>query len=236
MKTKASIVFYVLIIGLLVLSSSCSKDDPLNVVVDVQGNVYKIVTIGEQTWMAENLKYLPEVVGPSTGSESTPYYYVYGYDGKDVNAAKATDNYRNYGVLYNWPAAMAGSTSSSANPSKVQGVCPKGWHLPSHAEWEQLTDYLLGANVAGEKLKEVGTAHWSNPNIATNESHFTALPGGHRDKSGAFNYVGTVGYWWSATEAYDNNAWYKDMTYNAKIVYSANTNEGLGFSVRCVKD
>ena len=236
MKTKASIVFYVLIIGLLVLSSSCSKDDPLNVVVDIQGNVYKIVTIGEQTWMAENLKYLPEVVGPATGSQTIPYYYVYGFDGKDVNAAKATDNYKNYGVLYNWSAAMAGSASSSASPSKVQGVCPTGWHLPSDAEWKQLTDYLLGANLAADKLKEAVTAHWNKPNTATNESGFTGLPGGYRTNSGELNYVGYVGYWWSATEGNASYPWYRDMTYNARNVYRGTTNEEVGFSVRCVKD
>lgn len=236
MKTNASIVFNILIIGLLVLSSSCSKDDPLNIVVDIQGNVYKIVTIGDQTWMAENLKYLPEVVGPATGSQTIPYYYVYGYDGKDVNTAKATDNYKNYGVLYNWPAAMAGTASSSANSSKVQGVCPNGWHLPSDAEWKQLTDYLLGANKAADQLKEAGNVHWNKPNTGTNESGFTALPGGYRNSSGAFDHFGYVGYWWSATEANPSHPWYRDMTYNASIVYRGSTKEESGFSVRCVKD
>lgn len=118
------------------------------------GQTYKWARIGEQVWMAENLRYLPEpdpskisgtsltLVGPGTGSENDPYAYVYGYDGTDVTAAKATANYQNYGVLYNWPAAMAESVSSSANPSGVQGVCPPGWHVPSHDEWTQLEQYV----------------------------------------------------------------------------------------------
>lgn len=148
---------------------------------DLDGDNYAVVTIGEQTWMAENLRYLPSVVGPDTGSEDVAgsYYYVYGYNGTDISEAKATENYDTYGVLYNWSAAMNGEESSEDNPSGVQGICPAGWHLPSKAEWTELTDYLGGGSVAGGKLKEIGTTHWSSPNTgATNETGFTALPGG----------------------------------------------------------
>ena len=203
------------------------------------GNVYKVVIIGNQVWMAENLKYLPEVVGPNNGSYTTPYYYVYGYYGTDVNAAKATANYSTYGVLYNWPAAMAGSTSSTANPSGVQGVCPAGWHLPSDAEWTQLTDYLGGTEVAGGKLKETGTTHWKSPNAAaTNETDFTALPGGGRnDYYGSFSGVGRGGYWWSASQGGTNYARDRTMSYDSSYVYrSYGNNKEVGFSVRCVRD
>ncbi|HLW09227.1 MAG TPA: SUMF1/EgtB/PvdO family nonheme iron enzyme, partial [Fermentimonas sp.] len=92
------------------------------------GNVYPTVTIGNQVWMAENLKYLPQVVGPATASETAPYNYVYDYNGTDVEAAKATENYSDYGVLYNWQAATE--------------ACPTGWHLPSDDEWRELTDFI----------------------------------------------------------------------------------------------
>ncbi|SDD19418.1 FISUMP domain-containing protein [Williamwhitmania taraxaci] len=165
------------------------------------GNVYHTVTIGSQVWMVENLKYLPSVVGSGTGSTTTPYYYVYGYNGTVVADAKATANYAIYGVLYNWPAAMNGAASSTVNPSGVQGVCPTGWHLPSDAEWTQLTTFLGGESVAGGKLKEIGTTHWASPNTgADNSSGFTALPGGYRNYGGSFYYIGYGGYWWSATE------------------------------------
>jgi uncharacterized protein (TIGR02145 family) len=204
---------------------------------DSEGNHYAVVTIGLQTWMAENLKYLPGVVGPGTGSETIPYYYVYGYNGTDVTAAKATSNFTTYGVLYNWPAAMAGSASSATNPSGVQGVCPAGWHLPSDAEWTQLTDYLGGESVAGGKLKETGTAHWNSPNTgATNETGFTALPGGYRDINGTFLSIGHHGFWWSATENYATNAWYRFMFYNYSNVVRLYGSKELGFSVRCVRD
>ena len=201
------------------------------------GNVYKFVTIGNQVWMAENLKYLPAVVRPATGSYTTPYYYVYGYDGTDKNAAKATSNYNTYGVLYNWPAAMAGSASSEANPSGVKGVCPTGWHLPSDAEWTQLTDYLGGTAAAGGKLKETGTVHWISPNTAaTNETGFTALPGGNRYGYGSFGRIGYDGRWWSASELDATNAWSRYMSSNYSNVTSYNYNKEVGFSVRCVRD
>jgi uncharacterized protein (TIGR02145 family) len=199
------------------------------------GNVYKTVTLGKQVWMAENLRYLPSIVGPETSSTTTSYYYVYDYSGTDVNAAKATSNYKTYGVLYNWTAAMAGSASNTKNPSGVQGVCPKGWHLPSDAEWTQLIDYLRGTSLAGGKLKETGTTHWTSPNNgATNQTGFTALPGGYCD--GTFHVVGIGGYWWSATEYDATDAWSLSLDNYTSNAGKSFLYKALGFSIRCVKD
>jgi uncharacterized protein (TIGR02145 family) len=200
------------------------------------GNLYKAVTIGTQTWMGENLKYLPNVVGPSTGSKTTPYYYVYGYNGTSVIDAKLTDNYITYGVLYNWPAVMNGASSSITNPSGVKGACPDGWHLPSDAEWTALIDYLGGKNVAGGKLKETGTTHWSRTNgLVTNETGFTALPGGYRI-DGIFSDIRNAGTWWSATEDTSDLVWVRSIGnyYNSVSRYSSK--KEYGFSVRCVRD
>jgi uncharacterized protein (TIGR02145 family) len=190
------------------------------------GNEYNWVQIGDQVWMAENLAYLPSVNMVADGSEDAAgsYYYVYGYDGTNVAEAKATDNYATYGVLYNWTAAM--------------NACPDGWHLPSDAEWTELTDYLGGESVAGGKLKETGTTHWASPNTgATNETGFTALPGGFRNINGTFNLVGYAGYWWSATEDNATYAWDRVMTYAASSnVNRSSNNKEVGFSVRCVRD
>ena len=203
------------------------------------GKVYKTVTIGNQVWMAENLAYLPSVNMVADGSEDAAgsYYYVHGYDGTNVTDAKATANYTTYGVLYNWTAAMDGEASSTTNPSGIQGVCPKGWHLPNDAEWTELTDYLGGTSIAGGKLKETGTTHWKSPNTdATNETGFTALPGGGRSKSGAFLGIGSPGYWWSATENNATSAWYRTMVYNNGDVGRYGIGKEFGFSVRCVRD
>jgi uncharacterized protein (TIGR02145 family) len=189
------------------------------------GNEYNWVQIGDQVWMAENLAYLPSVNMVADGSEDAAgsYYYVYGYDGTNVAEAKATDNYATYGVLYNWTAAM--------------NACPDGWHLPSDAEWTELTDYLGGESVAGGKLKETGTTHWASPNTgATNETGFTALPGGYRNNNGAFLNVGNDGYWWSATEDVATLAWSRYMYYNDSSVNRDGDVEEVGFSVRCLRD
>jgi uncharacterized protein (TIGR02145 family) len=203
------------------------------------GNEYNWVQIGDQVWMAENLAYLPSVNMVADGSEDAAgsYYYVYGYDGTNVADAKATDNYATYGVLYNWTAAMDGEASSTTNPSGIQGVCPAGWHLPSDAEWTELTDYLGGTSVAGGKLKETGTTHWASPNTgATNETGFTALPGGNRGSNGTFGDIGGGGSWWSATEYGATYARRRDMNYGYSGVYRDRYSKEVGFSVRCVRD
>ena len=181
------------------------------------GYVYKTVTIGNQVWMAENLRYLPSVVGPEIGSDTTPYYYVYGYNGTNVSEAKSTANYKSYGVLYNWTAACSS--------------CPNGWHLPSDTEWSELFDknYI-------RTLKEPGTTHWNSPNEATNETGFTALPGGLRYSNGVFGSIGLGAIWWSATEYNTYEAWYRCMPpYSIGNTRSIFIKES-GFSVRCVKD
>jgi len=176
--------------------------------------------------MAENLRYLPSVVGPGTGSNTTPYYYVYDYDGTDVNAAEVASNYSTYGVLYNWTAAVY--------------ACPTGWHLPSDDEWTELTDYLV--DNAGGKLKatgtiEAGTGLWYVPNAgSTNETSFTALPGGGRGSGGSFGSIGGYGGWWSATEGYPVGAWVRGMGYDFSDVGRSNNFKELGFSVRCLRD
>ena len=154
----------------------------------------------------------------------------------NVDDAKATANYNIYGVLYNWPAAMNEATSSDARPSGVQGVCPCGWHLPSDAEWTQLTDYL-GTRVAGGKLKASGTTRWDPPNSgANNETGFSAFPGGYRNADGTFVSMGEDADFWSATEYSSSHAWFRNIHFNDKDVGRNNYPRQTGFAVRCVKD
>jgi len=207
---------------------------------DYDGNAYNWIGIGKQAWMAENLKVthyadgtaIPLVEGKTAWDAlgiTDKAYCWYNH---------STSNGEIYGGMYTWATAMNGAASSTSNPSGVQGVCPAGWHVPSSMEWTYMTDYLGGKGVAGGKLKETGTIHWADPNTgATNETGFTALPGGYRNSNGhLFNLIGSYGYWWS-TSAYDaDNIYRRYMGYDYANVYSYFNSKNYGFSVRCVRD
>jgi len=193
---------------------------------DIDGNTYKTVTIGTQTWMAENLKVtkyndgtsIPNVTDGAAWSKlTTGAYCNYNNDPSKV----AT-----YGRLYNWHAVNTGK------------LCPTGWHVATDAEWTTLIDSLGGRNIAGGKLKETGTTHWYSPNTgATNETGFTALPGGYCTSSGAFTDIGKSGGWWSTADSGNNGSGYLYVGYNSSLVYGVvNYFTREGFSVRCVKD
>ena len=202
---------------------------------DPDGKNYPIVKIGNQTWMAANLAYLPAVNHPSTGYNSDPFCYVYGNEQTSVAEAKKNPNYSIYGVLYNWLAVMSGNVSSNSVPSGVQGICPTGWHLPSYAEWSVLTDYL-GSN-AGGKLKENGTSHWTGPNEdATNGTGFDAHPGGYRNTAGEFLETGNMSSFWSSTEFDKGLAYFQGLTYDSGDPTLDGSPSEYGFSVRCLKN
>ncbi len=211
-------------------------------------NDYETVIIGNQCWMAENLKYLPEVSGPEEQSYTEPYYYVNGYDGTNVNDAKASTYYNAYGVLYNWPAAV--------------NACPLGWHLPSDAEWTQLVDYVVAQgysnyygddpNGAGNALKSCrqvnsplgeDCATSEHPRWDSNNTHygfdefgFSALPGGNRSNNGLFYDIGLNGRWWSSSEGSSTGAWNRSMEYSSGNVTRNNIFKTFGYSVRCLRD
>jgi len=192
-------------------------------VTDADGNLYQTIIIGDQCWLRSNLRYLPSVDMPATESITEPYYYVYNYYGTNVEEAKANTNYSTYGVLYNWVAAIT--------------ACPAGWHLPNNTEWTELANYLGGASLAGGKLKEAGISHWISPNTeATNETGFTAHPGGDRQISGNFSNIKYFNKCWSSIEidAYGSNSW--NMHYNNGALSTEYQNKSRGFSVRCIKD
>jgi len=191
-------------------------------VADIDGNSYKTITIGTQTWMAENLKATKFNDGTIIPFASVPIMW---YAATSPVYCWYNSDSLGYGALYNWQAV------SSKN------VCPAGWHVPSDAEWSVLVTHLGGESVAGAKLKESGTAHWSVPNSgATNESGFSALPGGYRNSVSTFNSIKQRGYWWSSTEASSTEAYYRAMGYNYSNTDRTSAGKLSGFSVRCVKD
>lgn len=208
--------------------------------IDGDGNSYPVVTIGSQTWMAANLN-------TSRYSDGTDIPYI--TDSLEWGSQSVDDKsfcyYHDdpstgdvYGALYTWQAAMHDEEQSDQAPSGVQGVCPSGWHLPSAAEWDTLYHYYGGANLAGKALKEEGPEHWGELNEGTNESGFTALPGGMRIfPSGEFRYLGESGRWWSTTELLGGD--YASGNRFSNVINEIFTNafyKTNGLSVRCVKD
>lgn len=193
---------------------------------DIDGNRYKTVIIGTQTWMAENLKVAKYNDGTSIPNITDQIAWWKLTTGACCDYENTPLNSQIYGKLYNWYAVTTGK------------LCPKGWHLPSDAEWKQLETYLGGYKVAGGKLKETGTIHWVSPNTgATNETGFTALPGGYRDFNGKFSSINYLGSWWSATDSNDVrfNHWIICSIFNDLSSNGSSEKEG-GVSVRCVKD
>lgn len=193
---------------------------------DKDGNIYKTVTIGNQIWMAENLKTtkfrngdpIPNVIANTGWSVLTTGAYCW-YNNDAANKAV-------YGALYNWYVV---------NDSR--NIAPAGWHIPSDEEWIALTNFLQGSRQAGAKLKEAGLVHWSDPNSgATNSSRFSALPGGLRGKDGVFKNLNLIGTWWTNTEYTKSVGWYRYVDYGTSNIYGVSTYKASGFSVRCVKD
>jgi uncharacterized protein (TIGR02145 family) len=193
---------------------------------DNSGNTYKTIQVGTQTWMAENLKTvnyndgtaIPLVTNGATWvTLSTPGYCWYNNDRVTFRAI--------YGALYNWNAVNTGK------------LCPIGWHVPTDIEWSTLTTYLGGESLAGVKLKETGTNHWQVNTGASNESGFTALPGGSHNLYGTFFYsIGYQGEWWSSSEYTSASAYHRRMHCSTKEVSRSYVGKVFGYSVRCIKD
>lgn len=226
-NTKLWFYSSIMAISLLIITHGCSKDDDNNSLTDIDGNIYTSVTIGTQEWMVENLKVthfrngdpISNITDNAEWSNlATPGYCWYNND----QAA-----YKNpYGALYNWYAINSGD------------LCPSGWHLPTEAELTILNDYLGGENIAGGKLKETGNAHWASPNSgATNESGFTALPGGCRiDVNGLFIDLAHGGYYWSSTQYNASDARYHYLNSDDAVCHLTYGGKTAGHSVRCLKD
>jgi len=200
--------------------------DSTGTVTDIDGNVYQTVRIGNQWWMAENLKVTHYRNGepiPNVTDNSSWYALL---SGAYCDYNNDVSNVATYGRLYNWYAV-----------SDSRNIAPAGWHVPSDAEWQSLVDYLGGDAIAGGKLKEAGTTHWLSPNTgATNESGFTALPGGYRYSGGSFFNMGYYAYFWSSTENNSYTAWGRYLSCNYSQVGRNYFKEQVGFSVRCVRD
>lgn len=199
---------------------------------------YNTIQIGDQTWMAENLKYYPnepvEISLPGIESPTDPYYYVYGFDG-DAGGAETLQAFILGGTLYNWAAALDGEEGSDTSPSGV-GICPEGWHIPSGAEWGQMITAV--GDDAGTILKD--RLWWQEEDggiDSTNDLGFNARPGGMRNSTTPY-YSGllTNGYWLTSDDVGTGEMRVVSMAYNASGVEFINLPRENAVSIRCVKD
>ena len=212
------------------------------------GNSYCSITIGEQEWLAENMRYLPSVNIVNDASVADAKYYVYDYYGTNVDEARENPNYSEFGVLYNWQAA--------------QTACPAGWHLPSDAEWSQLEVYLQNNgynsddfidtdndrathNVIAKSLastsgwvdcSDENTPGWLQPK--NNTSSFNGKPAGCKNHTRVFSDKGERTWWWStSTQSGDSDsAWDRRLKYDIEELSKTHNHKSIGVSVRCVRD
>lgn len=198
-----------------------------NILKDIEDNEYETVFIGNNCWMAENLRtglyadgsIIPNVTNDNDWGNLTSGAWVF-YDNEKQHKFP-------FGKLYNWYAT-----------DNNRKICPEDWHIPTNQEWETLIDHLGGANEAGGKMKETGTDFWLTPNLdATNESGFSGLPGGIRVADGSFFNIGYSGDWiGSSRENVDSVKIYR-LWYNDSNVYSFGIDgfgKESGYSVRCI--
>ena len=195
---------------------------------DADGYNYPVVQIGDQVWMAENLK-------TTRYRNGDPITEQWAYNDDANNAAK-------YGRLYTWYAA-----------TDSRGIAPAGWHVPTDAEWTILENYLIAngynydGTTTGNKIAKAlaATTDWNTYTetgapgadlTKNNSSGFTALPGGGRYGDGAFDYIGFLGYWWSSTESYTTSAWDRSLNYDYYPLSRSIDSKSYGFSVRCLRD
>ena len=231
-----------ILLTLVILACNEPEDMELIEIIETSGTFidsrdnheYKWVKIGNQIWMAENLAYLPSVNHVKPDSTNLPHYYVYEYDGTDVNDAKATSNYVVYGVLYDWKAALDAS--------------PAGWHLPDDAEWKQLEiDLGMTQEEVNEDIfpydrgNDQGTqmktkSGWHNNGNGTNSSGFSGLPGGFYFSTGEFSFIESFGFWWSSSESSETCSWSRGLGYNKNSISRNSNLKNNGFSIRCIKD
>jgi uncharacterized protein (TIGR02145 family) len=236
-----SLFFASLIIILMTVSlSSCEKDNDAPIgnsdavfnpsleygtMTDQDGNTYKTITIGDQIWMAENLRTKKYVDGTKIShvKDHTAWFEKASGAYCSYNNTENADSIRTYGLLYNGYALASGK------------IAPEGWHIPTIEEWNIMIDYLGGNSVAHGHLKESGLVHWNSPNTdADNLSGFTALPGGFRECM-EFMEHSRSGWWWTASGVNPNIRTVVLDYYYGEVCYAMQTNN-KGLSIRCVKD
>ena len=231
--------------GTITVVTACGS---VSSVSDIDGNPYSTVSIGNQCWTKENLRVrryndnteikfdksggtAGNLSGQTWSGLTYGAHTLYEYDSTGGNSSILGA----FGYLYNWYAAKGIATAGSTD---YKNICPTGWHVPTDSAWTTLTTYLGGESVAGGKMKLSGTDIWTGTNtFATDESGFTALPGGYRNYDGRVNLIKFFGFFWSSTEDDSiDRAWLRRLDFSGGSVLRNYYFESVGASVRCLRD
>lgn len=224
MKTNNWIKTTLLLGMVLLLSVSCKKNkEAKNILEDIDGNRYSTVTIGNQVWMAENLN----VTHYRNGDAILKYTNANGWSMQSKGAYceynNEMDKATTYGRLYNWHVI-----------SDSRNICPEGWHIPTQEEWDEMINFLGGENNCVNSLKD--PSFWPNSNSSSNNSGFSARPGGMRCSGGQFMNLNSEGAWWTISEICINNGKCIKMNGSENKVYRTGLGKKAGLSIRLVKD
>jgi len=226
MKTNYSILVKIIVLIILLIQVGCKKEIPQKLD-DNNEYIYKTIIIGNQEWMAENLRVthfqdgskVPIVLNNNSWSNLTSAAMCW-YDNDSLIKGQV------YGALYNWYAII-----------DSRKLCPKGWHIPTDQEWTILADYLGDIHTVGGKMKEAGTQHWyeASPG-ADNSSGFTALPAGLRNLYGISTALGSNAFFWTSTNKDATTSWVRAIGYGSDKLFVDASPKNNGLSVRCIKD
>lgn len=209
---------------------SCKKDPDLSnltpgTVTDIDGNTYPTILINKQEWMAANLKTKTYANGSAIKYHSAIESWKIGEAGSTFYDDDSVSYNTTYGRLYNYSAV-----------TNEKNICPSGWHVPTQEEWEELFEFLGGAENAGAMLKSENTATWIDTTGATNAARFNAEPGGLRDDNGKYFNRRYFAYYWTSTSSDSNKGVGINLSYTSEGAGTFESSNTSGFSVRCVKD
>lgn len=227
-----NLLLYSLIVGFCIFFSSCKKDEPepetITHVSDADGNVYKVIYINNQIWMAENLK-------TTKYSNGDPILYVTDNTAWKNDSIGAYCWYNNnvsfqaHGALYNWNAI-------NADVNQGHNICPNGWHVPNRHEFNTMIDSIGYVETIGSLLKS--KTKWASPNTgATDAYNFAAIPTGYRNQNGVFSSMDSIACYWSSTENVQHKAPYiRILSYDSEAFKEQQMRRNYGYAVRCIKD
>lgn len=239
LKLKNLLIILALSPFLLCLSCGDGPESPDDIIetetiTDIDGNVYQTIQIGDQLWMAENLKVTRYRNGDPIIHETDNSAWLGQKSGAYCTYDNDNGNVDKYGLLYNWYAVV-----------DTRRIAPSGWHVPTDAEWKELELHLgmsqteannTGWRGSGEGSKLKAASSWNYNGNGTNESGFSALAGGYRSYFGTFNDIGSRAEFWADSQSNTGHIWTRSLIYSSQKVYRFDGNRGRGFAIRLIKD